>query len=51
MLYTANQVSEKLNLSIHTIRKWIQIKKIRVVKLGKSVRISQEELDRLMKGE
>lgn len=51
MLYTANQVSEKLNLSIHTIRKWIQIKKIKVVKLGKAVRISQDELDRLMKGE
>lgn len=51
MLYTVNQVSETLQLSVHTIRKWIQIKKIKVIKLGKSVRISQEELDRLLKGE
>ena len=51
MLLTVKEVSEKLHLSEATIRKWIITKKIKFIKLGKAVRIHQEELDRLIKGE
>lgn len=51
MLLTVKEVSETLHLSVHTIRKWIQLKKIKFVKIGKSIRIHKDEVDRLMKGE
>ena len=50
-LYTISEVCSITKLSVHTIRAWIQRKKIKVVKMGKSVRISQSELERLIKGE
>lgn len=50
-LYTIKEVANTLKVSVATIRSWIFYKKIKFIKVGNSVRIQQEELDRLMKGE
>lgn len=50
-LYTLKEVASILKVSVPTVRYWRIHKKIKVLKIGKSVRISQNELDRLMKGE
>lgn len=50
-MYKVEEVAKILKLSEATIRKWILLKKIKYIKVGNSVRILQDELDRLMKGE
>ena len=50
-MYKVKEVAKILNLSEATIRAWILRKEIKYIKIGKSVRITQEEVDRLMKGE
>ena len=49
-LYTVKEVANILAISVYTIRAWIQRKKIKVVRMGKSVRIPQSELERIIKG-
>lgn len=50
-LYKVKEVANILNVSIATIRYWVLHKKIKYLKIGKSIRIEQSEVDRLMKGE
>ena len=47
-LRTVRQASRLLEISPHTLRAWIAMRKIGVVRLGRSVRVPQAEIDRLM---
>ena len=47
---TKKDVCEIFKVSIGTVNKWIKSGKIKVVKIGKVVRISEEEIERLKKG-
>ena len=49
--YTPKEIAEKLKLNIGTIYKWIREDRVRAVKLGDVWRISESELNRLLKGE
>jgi acetyl-CoA synthetase len=48
--YTPKEVSEKLKLNVRTVYKWIREEKLKAVKLGDVWRISESELNRLLKG-
>ena len=43
-LYTAEQASKTLNVSEASIRSWIHLKKLPVVRLGRAVRVKGEIL-------
>jgi excisionase family DNA binding protein len=47
-LKTLQQVADELNLSIHTIRAWVAQRRLRYVKLGRSVRVSEDEVERVI---
>ena len=49
--YSIKEVADKLSLAEVTIRKWITSGKIKSTKFGKAVRISEEEIIKLQKGE
>lgn len=49
--YTVKQAAECLQVSIKTVRRLIKAGEINAVRIGRCVRISQSELDRLMGGE
>jgi len=46
--FTPKQVSEKLQISIYTVYKWIRENKISAVKIGDLWRISESELNRIL---
>lgn len=46
--FTPKQVSEKLQISIYTVYKWIRENKISAVKIGDLWRISETELNRIL---
>jgi excisionase family DNA binding protein len=48
--YSIKEVASALSLAEVTIRKWIASGKIKATKLGKAVRISEEEIIKLQKG-
>lgn len=48
-LLKVGEAAKKTNLSIATWRAWILQKKVRVVRLGRSVRIPEDEVGRLVK--
>jgi len=47
-LHTVEQTAELLNLSVHTIRAWIARRKIACVRLGRAIRVPQQEIVRLI---
>ncbi len=47
-LLTLKEFSAQLSISEALARKWQRIGKIRVIKLGRAVRVPQEEVDRLI---
>lgn len=47
-LIDVNEFAQRLNLKTSTIRRWLLLRKIASVKLGKSVRIPASEVDRLV---
>lgn len=49
--YTPKEISSKLKLNIRTIYKWVREGKINAVKIGDVWRVSESELQRLLKGE
>ena len=51
MIYTTKEVAEILKYKHETIRKKCKSGEIKAVKIGKSYRISEEELERLKIGE
>lgn len=50
-LYTPEEVAVNLKVSRKTIYNWIQEGRLRAVKIGHFWRISESELNRLLKGE
>lgn len=50
-LYTVQEVANKLNLSEQTIRKLIKKGEINVVRIGRNIRISRQELDKIMEAQ
>jgi excisionase family DNA binding protein len=50
-LYTRKELSKLLRVHINTIDNMIKRGDIKALKIGRTVRISQEELDYLLKGE
>lgn len=49
--YTPKEIAKKLKLNIGTVYKWIREGRLKAVKLGDVWRISESELNRLLKGE
>lgn len=47
-LLTVNQAAELLGLAPVTLRSWISLRRIGVVRLGRAVRIPQAEIERLV---
>lgn len=51
MLYTSQEVADILRLKVTTVWAMIRDGKIKAVKIGKGYRISEEEVERLKRGE
>ncbi len=47
--YTPQEVADKLKLNVRTLYKWIRENKLNAVKLGDVWRISETELNRILK--
>jgi excisionase family DNA binding protein len=47
-LRTIRQAAADLGLSVHTIRAWIATRRIAHVRLGRAVRVSAAEIERLI---
>ena len=45
---TVKQSAEELNVSVHTIRAWIQSRRLGHVRLGRTVRIPMAEIERVV---
>ena len=43
-LLTVNEVAEKLKISPHTVRYWVQERKVPFMKIGKRLRFDPQEL-------
>ncbi len=48
---TVKEVANEFNVSELTVRRWIDCGKIKAVRIGRTVRIPVEELERLKRGE
>lgn len=48
---TKNDVCKIFKVSLGTVNNWIKQGKIKAVKIGRSVRIPDEEIERLKRGE
>lgn len=46
-MYSLDEVADMLGLSINTVRKWRSLGRLRVVKVGRSVRVPADEVERL----
>ncbi|WP_158789123.1 helix-turn-helix domain-containing protein [Granulicella sp. L46] len=49
-LLSLPQAAEELGMSVNTIRAWIYQRKITFVKVGRSVRVSEETVQMIIKG-
>jgi excisionase family DNA binding protein len=47
VLYSAEQVAERLGLHVRTVRNYVRDGRLRAVRIGKQYRISQQDLDAL----
>lgn len=45
-LLTVDQAAERMNLSPWTIRRWIQDKRLDVVRLGRALRVPMESIEK-----
>lgn len=50
-MYTIKQVAKELNFTERAVRQWVKDKKIKAVKIMSEWRISEEEVERLKRGE
>lgn len=48
---TKKEICEIFKVSIGTVNNWIKSGKIKAVKIGRAVRIQDEEVERLKRGE
>ena len=49
-LRTVREAADELSLSEHTIRSWLAQRKLSYTRLGRAIRIPQEEIQRLREG-
>ena len=49
--YKVKEVAEMLSVTRQCIDKWRKQGRIKAIKIGKAVRISEEEIERLKRGE
>jgi len=47
-VYTVDDVAKILKISESTVRNWIRQKKIKPTKIGRLIRIPEQELERLL---
>ena len=50
-LFTPQEVAQKLKIDMSTVYRWIREGRLKAVKIGHFWRISESELNRLLKGE
>lgn len=50
-LYTVRDLTEDLKLSERTIRRYIKEGKIGHIRVGSNIRVTQEQLDKFLKGD
>jgi excisionase family DNA binding protein len=45
---TVQEAAQELGLSVHTVRAWIAQRRIAHIRLGRAIRISPEEVERIL---
>ena len=46
--YTMEQVAQELQVNVRTVKRWVEARKVNVVRLGyRTVRITDDELNRI----
>ena len=50
-LFTPQEVAQKLKIDMSTVYRWIRECRLKAVKIGHFWRISESELNRLLKGD
>ena len=45
---TVHETAQELGLSVHTVRAWIAQRRIAHIRLGRAVRVSAEEIERIL---
>lgn len=50
-VYTLQQVADVLGFKLRTIRQWVKDGKLEATKLGREYRVTQEQLEKLLKGD
>ena len=48
-MYSLTEAADKVDVHVNTIRRWIKEGKIKAVKMGKNWKISEDELERVLK--
>jgi excisionase family DNA binding protein len=48
-LLTIAEAADRLRVRARTVRRWVSLRKIEYVKAGKSVRIAEEEIGRIVR--
>ena len=48
-MYSLIEAADKVDVHVNTIRRWIKEGKIKAVKMGKNWKISEDELERVLK--
>ena len=48
-LLTAEEVAEVLNLSVYTLRDWVQYRRIPFIRLGRCIRFREEDIEKIQK--
>jgi len=51
MVYTLEQVAEILQVSVHTVRRLIKEGKIKAIRVGIQLRVTQKDLDRFLESQ
>lgn len=49
-LYTCKEVTQMLKISKATFYNWVKDGKLHIIKIGSNVRVTSEEIERLLKG-
>lgn len=48
-LLTTEEVAEALNLSVYTLREWVQYRRIPFIRLGRCIRFRPADIERIQK--
>lgn len=47
-LLTAEQIASRYHVALRTVRRWITASDLRVLRLGRAVRITEDDLERFL---